>query len=105
MDLRWQTQVRDLDGTVVVVLEGRAQAAAGPELAERLLRLAHEAGAERVELNVGRCSGDLDMLVVGLLRELKGRHAPAVALTGLTQHQLRLLDYLGFGEPVTPLQG
>ena len=99
MDLRWSSHRRDLYGTVVVVLEGNAQAQLARSLAEEILELAKAEDADRLELNLAHCTGDLDAMVVTLLRELRGHRSPEVALTGLTQHQLRLLGYLGFGAP------
>jgi hypothetical protein len=101
MELRWTTQWRDLDGVMVVRLEGMAGAQAAQALAQDLSRLAHEQDLERLELNVARCSGDLDSLVLRLLGELRN-HELRVALTGLTQHQLRLLGYLGFADMSSP---
>ena len=56
-----------------------------------------------MEVSFVHCRGDLDLAVPALLRCLRAQEgAPGVELTGLTQHQLRVLGYLGFDEAGEP---
>ena len=107
MELRW-TVVKHEDEDrgeeeAVVVLEGSASATSAAQLAEELCALTAALQANRPTIDFSRVSGDVDALLASLLSAIRDGRAPELALSGLTQHQLRVLEYLGlFAAPGEP---
>jgi hypothetical protein len=99
MEPRFWVRRSERGGLCLLRLEGVVDAGSATELARAICQAAREQAAERVEVSFAHCGGDLDLAVPALLRCLREREeAPGVVLTGLTQHQLRVLGYLGFDE-------
>lgn len=99
MDPRFGVRRSKRNGRWVLQLEGELDTAATPELARAICQAAREQEVDRVEVCFAHCGGELELTVPALLRCLREREdAPGVELTGLTQHQMRLLGYLGFDE-------
>lgn len=103
MEPRFLVRRRHREGRCLLDLEGWLDPAVAPLLAKEICQAAREQAVGRVEVSFAHCEGELDLTVPALLRCLRERtEAPTVELTGLTQHQLRLLGYLGFEEASDP---
>jgi hypothetical protein len=84
----------------LVQVTGRVSPAEATLLAQVVRDAGLRAGdGERVSVDVSQCSGAIDLLIPRLLESLRdeGGHVQ-VSLSGLTQHQRRLLSYLGLQE-------
>lgn len=103
MEPRFLVRRRRREGRCLLDLEGRLDPDAAPRLAKEICQAAREEAVRRVEVSFAHCGGELELTVPALLRCLRERsEAPTVELTGLTQHHLRLLGYLGFEEASDP---
>jgi hypothetical protein len=106
MEPRFLVRRRHREGRCLLDLDGWLDPASAPLLAKEICQAARELAVAHVEVSFAHSAGELDLTVPALLRCLRERTgAPTVELTGLTQHHLRLLGYLGFegaGEPKEP---
>jgi len=103
MEPRFWVRRSQREGLCLLRLEGALDTGSAAELARAICQAAREQAAERVEVSFAHCGGNLDLAVPALLRCLREQEgAPGMALTGLTQHQLRVLGYLGFDEAGEP---